>query len=321
MSGNSSPSVRVSFNAAVLSNTKIGQQFYRLKLNLPKDALKAFADFQPGQFAQLDVSGTAVPPDELIPPDLQDVSGRNILLRRPFSFSDVNVNIQAGKGTAEIVYRVVGPATLRMTTLSSGNLVGVIGPLGKGFNVPVGKKTALLVAGGMGVPPLHHLAKFLTANHPQIIAVAFLGAKTSVELPFKPKIDEVSKQLGFSLPEFTQYGMESMIATDDGSAGYSGFITGCLSEWLEKSDYTRENTIIFSCGPEPMLAKVAEIAEKKNIDCQVSMEEIMACGIGLCQSCAVECKANGTGGTTYKLCCQDGPVFDSRKVVFRSSSK
>jgi dihydroorotate dehydrogenase electron transfer subunit len=319
MSGNISPAVRVSFNASVLSNIKIGQQFYRLKLNLPKEAFQAFADFQPGQFAQLDVSGTSVPPDELIPPDLRDVAGRNILLRRPFSFSDVNVNVQAGKGTAEIVYRVVGPATLRMTTLSVGNLVGIIGPLGKGFSVPAGKKTALLVAGGMGVPPLHHLAKFLTANHPQIIAVAFVGAKTAAEMPFKPKIDEVSKQLGFSLPEFTQYGMESLIATDDGSIGFSGFITACLSEWLEKTDYIPDSTIIYSCGPEPMLVKVAQIAEQKRIDCQVSMEEIMACGIGLCQSCAVECKANGT--TTYKLCCQDGPVFDSRKVLFHTLSK
>jgi dihydroorotate dehydrogenase electron transfer subunit len=321
MSNNSSTSTRVSFNASVVSNTKIRQQFYRLKLNLPKDALKAFAEFQPGQFAQLDISGTALPQDELIPADLQDVSGRNILLRRPFSFSDVNVNITTGKGTAEIVYRVIGPSTLRMTTLASGNSVGVIGPLGKGFSVPEGKKMALLVAGGIGVPPLQHLAKYLTANFPRTEAIAFVGAKTLADLPYQPKIDEVSRQLGFSLPEFTQYGMESLIATDDGSSGYNGLVTDCLLDWLQKSDYTHESMIIYSCGPEPMLAKVAEIAEKKNIDCQVSMERQMACGIGLCQSCSVECKTNNNGQTIYKLCCQDGPVFDSRKVVFRLSSK
>jgi dihydroorotate dehydrogenase electron transfer subunit len=308
---------KVSFKAAVLSNTKIGQRFYKLKLNLPKDALPAFANFQPGQFAQLDISDAALPPAEIIPPELRDVSKRQILLRRPFSFTDVNVNIQAGKGHADLVYCVLGPATERMTTLSSGSSVGVIGPLGKGFRVPAGKKTALLVAGGMGVPPLQHLAKFLTANFPTMQAMAFVGAKTLTGLPFQPKIDDVSRQLGFSLPEFTQFGMESIIATDDGSAGYNGLITNCFTEWLDKSDCAREAAIIFSCGPKPMLAKMAEIAEKKKIDCQVSMEEMMACGIGLCQSCAVECKVSGSSETIYKLCCKDGPVFDSREIVFK----
>jgi len=77
-----------------------------------------------------------------------------------------------------------------------------------------------------------------------------------------------------------------------------------------------ENTIIYSCGPEAMLKQISEIAKKRDIDCQISMERMMACGIGLCQSCAVECKANDSNETVYKLCCKDGPVFESREVVF-----
>ena len=74
--------------------------------------------------------------------------------------------------------------------------------------------------------------------------------------------------------------------------------------------------IICGCGPEPMLAKLAQIAKDKNIDCQISMERRMACGIGLCQSCAVECRVDGSSETIYKLCCENGPVFNAKEVVF-----
>ncbi|GAG95564.1 unnamed protein product, partial [marine sediment metagenome] len=153
--------------------------------------------------------------------------------------------------------------------------------------MPDGKKSVLLVAGGMGAGPLEHLAKVFTADYPDMEVIAFAGAKTVEELPFEARLDEISQQLGFSLGEFARYGIESLVATDDGSAGFAGLVTDCLSEWLGKSDLAGENMIIYGCGPEQMLAQVAEIAKDKKIDCQVSMERRMACGIGLCQSCAV----------------------------------
>jgi len=122
--------------------------------------------------------------------------------------------------------------------------------------------------------------------------------------------------LGFSLGEFARYGIESLVATDDGSAGFAGLVTDCLSEWLDQSSSGGKDMIIYGCGPEQMLARVAKIAKQKKIDCQVSMERVMACGIGLCQSCAVECRVAESNETVYKLCCEDGPVFDSREVVF-----
>jgi dihydroorotate dehydrogenase electron transfer subunit len=184
--------------------------------------------------------------------------------------------------------------------------------------MPEGKKTALLVVGGMGAGPLEHLAKVLTADYSDIEVIAFAGAKTVKELPFEARLDGISQQLGFSLPEFAKYGIESQVATDDGSAGFAGLVTDCLSEWLGKSDLSTKDMIIYGCGPEQMLARVAEIAKDKKIDCQISMERWMACGIGLCQSCAVECKVAGSNETIYKLCCEDGPVFNSRVVVFSS---
>ena len=314
MSERCSSSDKGLFNAAVSSNKQIGPRFHRLRLEFSGDAARAFANFKPGQFAELDLSDIALPSPETIPEDLLDASSRKILLRRPFSFTDVTID--RDKTFAELLYCVVGPATLRMTTLSAGDSVSIIGPLGNGFRIPEGKKNALLVGGGMGTPPLQHLAKVLIDRDDGVEATAFAGAKTARELPFEGRLDEISQQLGFSLPEFARYGIESVIATDDGSAGYHGLVTDCLTEWLGRSNLAGEDVVIYSCGPEAMLARVAKIAEQKNIDCQVSMERRMACGIGLCQSCAVECRVNGTSETVYKLCCEDGPVFDGREVVF-----
>jgi len=316
MSEKCSSSAKGVFEAFVSSNKQIGKRFYRLRLEFSANGAMAFADFRPGQFAELDLSGTALPSVEKIPEDLLDAAERNILLRRPFSFT--NVTADRDKTFAHLLYCVVGPATLRMTTLSAGNSVSVIGPLGNGFSIQDGKKTALLVVGGMGVPPLLHLAKALTADShaTRIEVIAFAGAKTANDLPFEGQLDEISQQLGFSIPEFARYGIESLVATDDGSAGYHGFVTDCLAERLGQTDLAAKDIVIYSCGPEAMLAKVAEIVKDKNIDCQVSMERRMACGIGLCQSCAVECKVSSSNETVYKMCCKDGPVFDSREVVF-----
>jgi dihydroorotate dehydrogenase electron transfer subunit len=302
------------FEAIVSSNKKIGHRFYKLRLEFSEAGAGAFADFSPGQFAELDLSSAALPPPEAIPENLHDTAERSILLRRPFSFTDVTTD--KDKTFADLLYCVVGPSTLRMTTLSSGDTLSVIGPLGNGFRIPEGKKTALLIVGGMGTPPLQHLAKILTARNNHIEVFAFAGAKTAMDLPFESRLDDISQQLGFSLPEFAKYGIESMVATDDGSAGYHGLVTDCLAEWLGRSDLAAKDTIIYACGPQPMLSRMAELAKEKNIDCQLSLERRMACGIGLCQSCAVECKINSSNETTYKMCCKDGPVFDSKELVF-----
>jgi dihydroorotate dehydrogenase electron transfer subunit len=302
------------FEAQVCSNRQIGPGFHRLRLEFTQEGARAFANFEPGQFAQIDLSKTALPSSNTIPEELRDASDRKILLRRPFSFAEVTTD--GDKTFAELLYCVVGPATVRMTTLSAGDRINIIGPLGCGYQIPEGKKTVLLVGGGMGTPPLQHLAQNLTDRGNDIDIISLAGAKTADGLPFEGQLDEISQHLGFSVPEFAKYGIESIVATDDGSTGYHGLVTDCLAEWLEKSDLSFEDIIICACGPEVMLAAVAQIAAEKNIDCQFSMERRMACGIGLCQSCAVECKVNGSNETIYKMCCQDGPVFDAREVVF-----
>ena len=299
----------------IRGNRQISKRFYRLKLELVGASAQAFAEAEPGQFAQLDLANAALPPLENIPEDLADVSRRKILLRRPFSFCDITT--EKDKTVIGILYAVIGPATLRMTTLKPGDSLSVIGPLGNGFGIPKDKKKALLIIGGMGAGPLQHLAKVLSDNHTDVEPIVFAGAKTAGQLPFEKPLDQISQGLGFSLAEFARYGVESLVATDDGSAGFGGFVTDCLSDWLSRHKLVAEDTIIFSCGPEVMLAKVAEIADQYNIDCQVSMERMMACGISLCQGCAVKCKVENSDETVYKMCCKDGPIFDSREVVFQ----
>ena len=295
------------FDANVCSNQQIGTRFWRLRLEMNGPGAKSFATALPGQFAQLDVSNLPLPDKENIPEDLRDSVSRNILLRRPFSFTDIAPG--ENKTDVEILYCARGPGTLRMTSLREGGRVSIIGPLGNGFSVPEGGKTALLVAGGMGIAPLVHLQRFLSQNHPNIRIVSFIGAKTAQELPYGPQNELAG----------SEYRVEAIQATDDGSAGFKGPITLCLEEWLQKNGPFSSQCVIYSCGPEVMLARIAEIAKIQDMPCQVSLERMMACGIGLCQSCAVECIVPGSKETVYKLCCEDGPVFDSREVAWNAN--
>jgi dihydroorotate dehydrogenase electron transfer subunit len=301
------------FTARVLSNRRIGECFYTMDLEFADAGAKAFAGFRPGQFLQVDVSTLALPPEDKIPLELRDICRRNVLLRRPFSFADVTAN--GSKTIAELLYCALGPASLRMTTLALGDPLSIVGPLGNGFRVPKDKRTALLVVGGMGAPPIRCLAKSLKVERPDMEIVAFVGAKGASAIPFEGDFAHAPQHVDLLIPAFAKFGIPSAIATDDGSAGYRGFVTNRLALWLsEHTALPPEHAIICACGPEPMLAAIARLASERNIDCLVSMERRMACGV--CQSCAVECRIEGSNDTIYKLCCQDGPVFDARTVIF-----
>lgn len=284
------------FTAAVITNKAGGGNFFRLSLELFDDAAKAFSTALPGQFAEFDLSTIALPADEQIPDELSDKSSRQILLRRPFSFTDVEIS--GDKAILEILYCVLGPATLRMKTLTSGDKINLIGPLGNGFKIDRDKKLAILVAGGMGIAPLLHLAKELK-KLPEIQVVALVGGKSDSQLPCR----EIKNT-------------KTLISTDDGSAGFKGFVTEMLKNRLKENKPDNNKTIIYTCGPEVMMAKVAAISAELNIPCQVSLERMMACGTGLCQGCAVKCVDKETNETGYKLCCKDGPVFWSDEVVW-----
>ncbi len=316
MAENTVKASKGAFAATVTVNRQIGRRFYRLGLDLKGPAADVFANYKAGQFVQMDLSGTALPPVEAIPEEFRDAASKKIILRRPFSFADFTVKV--GRISGEILYCVVGSSTVRMTTLRGGDTVSIVGPLGNGFWVPEGKKLAILVSGGIGTGPLLHLAKVLTSNHSGVEPIAFAGAKAKEDLPFEGKLDRIAQDLGFSLGEYARYGIRSQVATDDGSVGFAGLVTDCMAEWIKQNNPNPRETIIYSCGPTAMLQRIAKVAAEQNIDCQLSMEEMMACGIGVCQCCAVECKAANPNETIYKLCCKDGPVFEGKDLVFSS---
>ena len=303
------------FNAIVLQNRGLGDKFFRLSIELEKKANQAFSEASAGKFIEIDVSKLSLPAEKLIPQQLSDSAARNVLLRRPFSFSDIDCS--KGCVIVEILYCVLGPATLRMKTLKTGDSINLIGPLGNGFTIDESKKLAILVAGGMGAPPHIHLSRVLKKQYRNTDVIAFAGAKTIADLAFFDIItDKLKKKGDISLGEFAKHKVKTIISTDDGSAGAKGFVTESLKNWLAKNKFDTGETIIYACGPEAMLSAAAALSADLKIPCQVSLERRMACGTGLCQSCAVKCRDKASGKTLYKLCCKDGPVFLSDEVVW-----
>lgn len=307
------------FNATVLQNRILGDKFFRITLELEKKANFVFKTAAPGQFIQIDISKFALPAEKYISKHLCDSSQRSIILRRPFSFADINCSNESV--VLEILYSVLGPATLRMKTLKTGDSVNLIGPLGNGFILPENKKLAILVAGGMGAPPLVHLADVLKEKCRNTEIKVFVGTKTISDLSlFDIKIDKIIKTK-ISLGEFSRHDIETIISTNDGSAGFKGHVTEILTNWITQNKPQISDTIIYACGPEKMLNAAAAVSKEFNIPCQVSLERRMACGTGLCQSCAVKYIDKTSGNTIYKLCCKDGPVFWADEIVWEKTIK
>ncbi|HWR40319.1 MAG TPA: dihydroorotate dehydrogenase electron transfer subunit [Patescibacteria group bacterium] len=204
------------------------------------------------------------------------------LLRRPFSVTAAD----PAAGTLEIIYRIVGKGTGLMAAMTAGDGVNCLGPLGNGFT-PQGQRP-LLVGGGMGLAPLLMLAGALC---PRPVTV-LMGGRDHREL--------------FWTDLFAGVCHNTHITTDDGSMGRQGLTVDLLPELLAQNHFD----MIYSCGPQPMLAAVARIAALRQIPCQVSLEDYMACGLGACLSCTCA----GTDGKRRKVC-TDGPVFWAGEVL------
>ena len=177
--------------ATVADNLSISENFYRLKLLLKGNCAKSFSSTLPGQFAEFELSGLSVPDKAQISENLSDASQRTLMLRRPFSFADVTI-VDRQNVTLDVLYCVLGPGTLRMKNLKPGDEINLIGPLGNGFSIPKNKKHALLVAGGMGAPPIQHLAEIHSEKLPQHRKNRFcrgkIGIRTAV-FQYRPQSD------------------------------------------------------------------------------------------------------------------------------------
>ena len=220
--------------------------------------------------------------------------GLDPLLRRPFGI--YKVLGATGKppsplrGTGvEILYQVVGKGTEILSLKAPGETIDILGPLGGGFPAPAEGEETVLVAGGMGIAPLYLFAAALKEG------LLLFGSR--------------DKSVARIADEFKGFNCDIEIATDDGSAGRKGFVTTLLEE------AATPETVIYACGPLPMLKAASAIAGKAGARCFVSLERAMACGIGVCLGCAVKMKDGGEKeNRNYRMVCSDGPVFDSRAI-------
>jgi dihydroorotate dehydrogenase electron transfer subunit len=204
-------------------------------------------------------------------------------LRRPFSIYDVDYK----SNTLSMLIKSVGKGTEELYKLEPGTKLNVIYPLGNSFSLPEGERV-LLIGGGVGIAPMLFLSKYLHSR----------GKKVDVLIGGRTAGDIIE-------PELYRPYAEVFIATDDGSLGDKGMVTQHPVMTRFILDYSR----IYACGPDPMMKAVATLAYEKEIPCEVSLENLMACGIGACLCCIVE---------TYegnKTTCVEGPVFDSRKLT------
>lgn len=218
--------------------------------------------------------------------------GLKPFLPRPFSIHRVDQQ----KRELSLLYKVVGQGTGLLSELVAGNTLSLVGPLGTGFNFDQTFEKMDLIAGGIGVAPLVFLADVMVAQGISADRVrVFIGGAAA---------DDVLCE-----NEFTDLKMVVKTATDDGSVGFHGFVT----QPFEKAVKDRRPDMVFACGPPAMLRTVARIAAAGNIPCQVSVESMMACGMGACLGCAVKSSEDSSG---YKHVCRDGPVFSSAELDF-----
>ncbi len=216
------------------------------------------------------------------------VPGAKQILRVPLSFAHAD----AQAGTVEVVYATVGDATRALAKMAPGEESRVLGPSGNGWRVEGGQGRSIVIGGGVGAPPAVAAARLLAANGVAFDAV--LGAQTADKLWGEK--DLVNLGAG-----------QVLVTTDDGTAGIKGFTTTALSQLLGQGEYDT----VYTCGPQVMMAGIARICAEAGVKCQVSMERMMSCAFGACNTCNVS-MADGT----YKSCCMYGPVFDAKEVAW-----
>ncbi len=261
----------------IKSNHSVAPGHFLLGIELPAD----FPRPSPGQFVMLR--------------NLQD--GQS-LLSRPFSI--YGFKSDGSHAVLELLCRVAGRETMRLSYLSTGAKVEVMGPLGVGFTLNAQTKKLILLAGGVGAAPLAFFLSELNIKMKLPQVDVLLGAKTA----------DVAAAMGERFGSLSRL----LFATDDGSLGYHGPVTDILEK--ELSYQNNEDIQILACGPTPMTRALVRVIGNRPIACQVSLEERMACGVGACLGCVVAAK-DGEGKMIYKSVCKDGPVFDIRELMWQ----
>lgn len=250
---------KLKMTAKVVSQETLATDVYSLVLEAPDIAAQAIA----GQFVSVYTHDGSK------------------MLPRPISLC----GIDREAGTLRLVYRVVGFGTKEFSQFTAGDIVDILGPLGNGFMKS--DKKAILIGGGIGIPPMLQLAKEL-------------DCEKSVVLGYRDEI--------FLNEEFEPYAQVYM-SSEDGQHGVKGNVIDAIKE------YGVDGAVIYACGPTPMLRGIKTYAMEKGIECQISMEEKMACGVGACLACVCKTKDIDEHSQVHnRRICKDGPVFYAEEV-------
>ena len=217
--------------------------------------------------------------------------GSGLLLRRPFTIYSVESD------EITMLYQLIGEGTAVLSGLKQSDAIRVLGPLGNSFAISPVPNPAIIVGGGAGIASLMLLAAALREN--DVHALGLVGSMNSARL--------------LSVEDLGSIGVETHIATDDGSVGHHGFVTELLTQILEHHEL--ENPIIYACGPDGMLRAVTNIALNYRIPTQLAMENRMGCALGVCLGCVVKVQIPG-GGSEYQRVCTEGPVFNAEEIIW-----
>jgi dihydroorotate dehydrogenase electron transfer subunit len=268
-----------------------GEQFV-LRVHAPLAARKA----QPGMFAHIAC-------DPSVP------------MRRPLSI----MRADPRAGWIDILYKIVGPGLEALSKQPVGASISVMGPIGQGFTAHVERPRALLIGGGVGIPPMVFLAELLKARTAaRWQPLVLMGSE--IEFPFRARpstimVPGMPPEAIACMPLLDDWGVASRLATLAGFPGcFHGYVTDLAAHWLASLEAAALAQVeIFACGPTPMLQAIARVARRFGVPCQVSLEEFMACAVGGCAGCTVPV-VQANGELAMKRVCVDGPVFDANAV-------
>jgi dihydroorotate dehydrogenase electron transfer subunit len=266
-------------DAAVISNTRLSGDYSVLALAAPSIAAAAL----PGQFVMLKTS-----------------RGMDPLLRRPFSIFEVLRHDDGSPRGITILNKRIGKGTSLLYEVEAGARLDCLGPLGRPFEPVDPPAEGWMIAGGVGLAPFITLAEALVARGTQ--ATLFYGARRAADL--------------HCADLFEHLGVRAAFSTEDGTRGTRGLITAPLAAALQGLPASR-TVRLYVCGPTPMMRAVASVAAANGRRCDVSLEQVMGCGMGGCYSCVVT--ARDPGGTPHHTrSCIDGPVFDASRIVWEA---
>jgi dihydroorotate dehydrogenase electron transfer subunit len=278
-------------DARLLSQQEFPGRQFVIRLHAPKCAAAA----TPGSFVHLTC-------DPQLP------------MRRPLSI----MRVDARAGWVEFLYKIVGPGLEALSRRPVGASISVLGPIGRGFTASPQRPRALLIGGGVGIPPMVFLAESLRSrDDARWQPLVLMGSE--IEFPFRARpstivVPGMPPAAIACMPLLDDWGVASRLATMAGFPGcFDGYVTDLAARWLDSLDAAALAEVeIFACGPTPMLQAAARVARRFDVPCQVSLEEYMACAVGGCAGCAVPVVTES--GIAMKRVCVDGPVFDANAV-------